>query len=151
MLNCLARVLCSWISFWVAATFANNFFLKVQGGMSNELYNTIARVTDGIYEGMPTWWLFRTPLYFMVALMQSYQNIFQVLVLMFNFHRYCYWRRCVPRFYTLWSCSAVQQHSSGNYKLCPAHCWRFFICQGQCFHFSTRSVLDARLWIYVCS
>lgn len=25
--------------------------LCLQGGMSNELYNTIARVTDGIYEG----------------------------------------------------------------------------------------------------
>lgn len=25
--------------------------VKLQGGMSNELYNTIARVTDGIYEG----------------------------------------------------------------------------------------------------
>lgn len=25
---------------------------KLQGGMSNELYNTIARVTDGIYEGI---------------------------------------------------------------------------------------------------
>lgn len=23
----------------------------LQGGMSNEMYNTIARVTDGIYEG----------------------------------------------------------------------------------------------------
>jgi len=28
------------------------FTLQSQGGMSNELYNTIARVTDGIYEGM---------------------------------------------------------------------------------------------------
>jgi hypothetical protein len=26
-------------------------FLQLQGGMSNELYNSIARVTDGIYEG----------------------------------------------------------------------------------------------------
>lgn len=25
---------------------------ELQGGMSNELYNTIARVTDGIYEGI---------------------------------------------------------------------------------------------------
>jgi len=25
--------------------------IELQGGMSNELYNTIARVTDGIYEG----------------------------------------------------------------------------------------------------
>jgi len=25
--------------------------IESQGGMSNELYNTIARVTDGIYEG----------------------------------------------------------------------------------------------------
>jgi len=24
---------------------------ELQGGMSNELYNSIARVTDGIYEG----------------------------------------------------------------------------------------------------
>lgn len=29
----------------------SNNFLALQGGMSNELYNTIARVTDGIYEG----------------------------------------------------------------------------------------------------
>ncbi|RWW67913.1 hypothetical protein BHE74_00024609, partial [Ensete ventricosum] len=28
-----------------------NFSVWLQGGMSNELYNTIARVTDGIYEG----------------------------------------------------------------------------------------------------
>lgn len=28
----------------------NNIY-ELQGGMSNELYNTIARVTDGIYEG----------------------------------------------------------------------------------------------------
>jgi hypothetical protein len=27
------------------------FHLHPQGGMSNEMYNTIARVTDGIYEG----------------------------------------------------------------------------------------------------
>lgn len=26
--------------------------ILLQGGMSNELYNSIARVTDGIYEGM---------------------------------------------------------------------------------------------------
>ena len=26
--------------------------------MSNEMYNTIARVTDGIYEGIYTCWLF---------------------------------------------------------------------------------------------
>lgn len=26
-------------------------FLQLQGGMSNELYNSIARVSDGIYEG----------------------------------------------------------------------------------------------------
>lgn len=32
--------------------------LQLQGGMSNELYNTIARVTDGIYEGMYICWPF---------------------------------------------------------------------------------------------
>ncbi|KAG6764067.1 hypothetical protein POTOM_031524 [Populus tomentosa] len=30
----------------------NNASFPMQGGMSNELYNTIARVTDGIYEGI---------------------------------------------------------------------------------------------------
>lgn len=30
---------------------ASNFMSELQGGMSNELYNSIARVTDGIYEG----------------------------------------------------------------------------------------------------
>lgn len=34
-----------------------NFNLWLQGGMSNELYNTIARVTDGIYEGIECMWL----------------------------------------------------------------------------------------------
>jgi hypothetical protein len=29
-----------------------NFIVYKQGGMSNEMYNTIARVTDGIYEGI---------------------------------------------------------------------------------------------------
>ena len=30
----------------------NDYLYELQGGMSNELYNTIARVTDGIYEGI---------------------------------------------------------------------------------------------------
>lgn len=30
---------------------ARYFVIILQGGMSNEMYNTIARVTDGIYEG----------------------------------------------------------------------------------------------------
>lgn len=29
-------------------------YLQLQGGMSNEMYNTVARVTDGIYEGTIT-------------------------------------------------------------------------------------------------
>lgn len=33
---------------------------KPQGGMSNEMYNTIARVTDGIYEGIYSSWVFYT-------------------------------------------------------------------------------------------
>lgn len=33
--------------------YSNNICFKLQGGMSNELYNTIARVTDGIFEGYP--------------------------------------------------------------------------------------------------
>jgi len=37
-------------SFLVARN--NNVSLTLQGGMSNEMYNTIARVTDGIYEGI---------------------------------------------------------------------------------------------------
>lgn len=32
-------------------TEVSNFMSELQGGMSNELYNSIARVTDGIYEG----------------------------------------------------------------------------------------------------
>lgn len=35
----------------------NDVHLWLQGGMSNELYNTIARVTDGIYEGTPAYML----------------------------------------------------------------------------------------------
>lgn len=30
----------------------NNNLLQLQGGMSNEMYNTVARVTDGLYEGI---------------------------------------------------------------------------------------------------
>lgn len=30
----------------------NNSLLQLQGGMSNEMYNTVARVTDGLYEGI---------------------------------------------------------------------------------------------------
>lgn len=37
-------------SFLVARNYNVSFML--QGGMSNEMYNTIARVTDGIYEGI---------------------------------------------------------------------------------------------------
>lgn len=33
---------------------------ELQGGMSNEMYNTIARVTDGIYEGIRTSWVYNT-------------------------------------------------------------------------------------------
>lgn len=29
--------------------------LQLQGGMSNELYNTVARVTDGLFEGIYVW------------------------------------------------------------------------------------------------
>lgn len=36
---------------FVYVVMENNDFWPLQGGMSNELYNTIARVTDGIYEG----------------------------------------------------------------------------------------------------
>lgn len=38
-------------SYFMGLRAASNFMSELQGGMSNELYNTIARVTDGIYEG----------------------------------------------------------------------------------------------------
>lgn len=47
-----------------------NFSFDVQGGMSNELYNSIARVTDGIYEG----WAFR-------ILNPSYWSMFMLFLL----------------------------------------------------------------------
>lgn len=42
--------------------------------MSNEMYNTIARVTDGIYEGIYTLWVFYTLCHFNALLYNIKQN-----------------------------------------------------------------------------
>ena len=41
----------SWLGLMYTMVLRDNNLSELQGGMSNELYNTIARVTDGIYEG----------------------------------------------------------------------------------------------------
>ena len=63
--------------------------IELQGGMSNELYNTIARVTDGIYEGT-------VEVYFSVFLNGSFELYCNALFC----YRNCHWWRCFPRLHT---------------------------------------------------
>lgn len=60
--------------------------------MSNELYNTIARVTDGIYEGTPA---------YLPRLKCAISEFKLNFSMRFGyFFRYCNWRRCVSRLHS---------------------------------------------------
>lgn len=103
----------------------NNFSFDVQGGMSNELYNSIARVTDGIYEG----WAFR-------ILNPSYWSMFMLFLLRnriwvnFGICRNCNRWRCFPWLYPFWSRFALQQYPTGNWFV-ESYCQKGYIL---CFY-----------------
>lgn len=62
--------------------------------MSNELYNSIARVTDGIYEGTKN----KGPIEVPPPPALRFQSDYNVNL---GLHRHCDWGRCVSRVDTL--------------------------------------------------
>lgn len=67
-------------------------FVSKSGGMSNELYNVLARTTDGLYEGACMLLRIRA---FKRALGCVCRNPSSTN------HRHCHWRRCIPRLHAV--------------------------------------------------